>query len=227
MRKKILIAVIVLVLVVAGIGTGVAFWQNGQSGGGQQTAQEKDKDKKDKEEQKKEDGEEELTPEEAQEALEEQLAANTYVDQGGVKATGTSASESFSIRMSKLCTFSDPAGLSFDKRYVLYGGSDCTPARRAGKDCIGAYEILYVKNGKPVGEYMCYVMNSESAAKSVVQKFSGYNGDGGRVGRWGDVAYVYSTGAYVQTSIDTYYKAGSIKEATPEAYLGMQFYFRE
>ncbi len=149
-----------------------------------------------------------------------------YVDTGGTHASGTSASNSFSIKMSSLCTFSDPSGLSFDRRYVLHGGSSCTPAKRASRGgkytCKEAYAILYTKGGKAAGEYLCYVMGSESQAQSLVSEWSG---SGMTCGRWGDVVYVYSTGSYVQTSIDTYYKAGSITSATPEAYLGMGFYF--
>jgi hypothetical protein len=148
-----------------------------------------------------------------------------YVDNGGANVGGTSQSESFSIKMSDLCTFSDPSGISFDTRYVLYGGPDCIPAKRAAAakagTCKGAYVILYASGGKAVGEYVCYVMSSEAEARSLASAFSNYD----TVGNWGDVTYVYSSGSYVQTSIDTYYKAGTIKSATPQAYLGMQFYF--
>ena len=63
-----------------------------------------------------------------------------YVDNGGASVGGTSASNSYSIKMSDLCTFSDPSGISFDTRYVLYGGADCHPAKKAsaaGYSCKG------------------------------------------------------------------------------------------
>ncbi len=155
-----------------------------------------------------------------------------YVDNGGSQVSGTSASNSYSIKMSDLCTFSDPSGISFDRRYVLHGGSDCMPAKRAtnpkeGYSCKEAYVVLYAKGGKAAGEYVCYVMSSEAEAKkyaSVLAK-SGYSGGGMSCGNWGDVTYVYSSGSYVQTSINTYYSNGAIKSATPEAYLAMSFYF--
>lgn len=152
-----------------------------------------------------------------------------YVDNGGAQVGGTSASNSYPIKMSDLCTFSDPSGLSFDTRYVLHGGSDCIPAKRAnaqGYSCKEAYVVLYAKGGQAAGEYVCYVMSSEAEAQRMASAYVGvYNGGGQSAGRWGDVVYVYSSGDYVQTSIRTYYDQGVIKSETPAAYLGMQFYF--
>ena len=153
-----------------------------------------------------------------------------YVDNGGAQVGGTSASDSYPIKMSDLCTFSDPAGLSFDTRYVLHGGSDCMPAKRVastGYTCKEAYVILYARGGQAVGQYECYVMNSESDARGLASALAAaYGSDGGfSYGNWGDVAYMYSPGSYVQESIQTYYEQGVIKSVTPAAYLGMQFYF--
>ena len=110
---------------------------------------------------------------------------------------GTSASDSYPIKMSDLCTFSDPAGLSFDTRYVLHGGSDCMPAKRVastGYTCKEAYVILYARGGQAVGQYECYVMNSESDARGLASALAAaYGSDGGfSYGNWGDVAYMYS-----------------------------------
>ena len=130
-----------------------------------------------------------------------------YVDNGGASVGGRSASNSYSIKMSDLCTFSDPSGISFDTRYVLYGGADCHPAKKAsasGYSCKAAYVVLYAKGGKAAGEYQCFVMNNESDAQGLAGKYASiYNGGGQSSGRWGDVVYVYSSGSYVQTSIDT------------------------
>ena len=149
-----------------------------------------------------------------------------YVDNGGAQVGGTSASNSYPIKMSDLCTFSDPSGLSFDTRYVLHGGSDCIPAKRiasTGYSCKEAYVILYARGGQAVGQYECYVMNSEADAKGVASALAAAYGFS--CGNWGDVAYMYTPGSYVQESISTYYKQGVIKSETPAAYLGMQFYF--
>ena len=153
-----------------------------------------------------------------------------YVDNGGAQVGGTSASDSYPIKMSDLCTFSDPAGLSFDTRYVLHGGSDCMPAKRVastGYSCKEAYVILYARGGQAVGQYECYVMNSESDARGLASALAAaYGSDGGfSYGNWGDVAYMYSPGSYVQDSISLFYKQGAIESETPAAYLGMQFYF--
>lgn len=133
-----------------------------------------------------------------------------YVDNGGASVGGTSASNSYSIKMSELCTFSDPAGISFDTRYVLYGGSDCMPAKKvaaaAGYNCKGVYVILYASGGGAVGQYTCYVMSSEAEAQGLASKFASSNDSGDfSYGNWGDVTYEYCSGSYVQTSINTYY----------------------
>ena len=149
-----------------------------------------------------------------------------YVDNGGAQVGGTSASNSYPIKMSDLCTFSDPSGLSFDTRYVLHGGSDCIPAKRVastGYTCKEAYVILYARGGQAVGQYECYVMSSEADAKGLASALAAAYGFS--CGNWGDVAYMYTPGSYVQESISTYYKQGVIKSETPAAYLGMQFYF--
>ena len=154
-----------------------------------------------------------------------------YVDNGGAQVGGTSASNSYPIKMSDLCTFSDPSGLSFDTRYVLHGGSDCMPAKRVaastGYSCKEAYVILYARGGQAVGQYECYVMNSESDARGLASALAAvYGNDGGfSYGNWGDVAYLYSPGSYVQDSISLFYMQGAIESETPAAYLGMQFYF--
>ena len=99
-----------------------------------------------------------------------------YVDNGGAQVGGTSASNSYPIKMSDLCTFSDPSGLSFDTRYVLHGGSDCIPAKRAnaqGYSCKEAYVVLYAKGGQAAGEYVCYVMSSEAEAQRMASAYAG------------------------------------------------------
>ncbi len=124
--------------------------------------------------------------------------------------------------------FSDPDWLDFDNRYVLYGGSGCNMARSFKKfGCQGAYEILYVRGGKAAGEYKCYVFSNEGDAQKCAADLANYyNDDNASSGRWGDVVYIYSKGSYVQeTYIEFYAKQGTIASATPEAYLGMQFFF--
>ena len=135
--------------------------------------------------------------------------ADRLCGHGGAQVGGTSASNSYPIKMSDLCTFSDPSGLSFDTRYVLHGGSDCIPAKRVastGYSCKEAYVILYARGGQAVGQYECYVMNSEADAKGLASALAAAYGFS--CGNWGDVAYMYTPGSYVQESISTYYKQG-------------------
>lgn len=156
-----------------------------------------------------------------------------YEDKGAIKTVGIDKSQSFSIKMTNSYTYTDPSYVDFDTRYVLYGDSKCNMARAGsaqGQKCIAAYEILYAKNGKATGEFKYYVMASKSDAQNY-EKYLGkyYNDSAGNMkcARVEDVVYIYQKGDYVQkTYIDLYAKQGTISEATPEAYLGMQFFFR-
>lgn len=157
---------------------------------------------------------------------------SNYKDKGKTKVLGMKKTQDFLIKMTDKYTFRDPSYIDFDTRYVLYGGPKCNMARQGsskGNKCIGAYEILYAKNNKAAGEFKFYVMADENEAKATYQEFSkAYKNDKNtKCVREKDVIYIYSTGDYVQrTYIQLYADYGTISEATPEAYLGMQFFFR-
>ena len=166
-------------------------------------------------------------PEEADEG--EKTEPETLKQNSGISLGGTRVGASFDIRMSDSYTFSDPAGLSFGTRYVLYGGSRCMFAKVAsaqGYACRGGYEVLYANGSSPVCEYRFYVMSSISDAK----RFAGYladyyNGGNTSCGRHGDVVYVYYSGSYVQDTINIYYDQGAIDAKSVKAYLRMPFFF--
>ena len=175
-----------------------------------------------------EDAEEEEEPEE--EETEEEEEENKVAKQNsGIALSGTSASDSFDIKMSDSYTFSDPAGLSFGTRYVLYGGSGCMFAKVAsaqGYSCTGGYEILYANGDAPVCEYRFYVMSSTSDAEGFAGCFTEeYNGGGLSCGRHGNVVYVRYSGSYVQDTINTYYEYGVIDSKSVKAYLRIPFFF--
>ena len=160
---------------------------------------------------------------------EEESPVETTAEEGE-ELTGTTKAESYSIPMSDLYTFTDPAEINFDTRYVLYGGSSCNMARglsAQGFSGKGAYEILYTYQGKCTGEYQCYVLSSEADAIGAYNYLSQYYyGDSTHCERHGDVVCIVNDGDYVQeTYIDFYYKQNAISSPTAEAYLGMGFYF--
>lgn len=186
-----------------------------------------------KSEKKKQDAKRDQTKEEETETgteeEETQMEATPMVQSSGLSVSGTSAEDSFDIPMSDLYTFTDPS-LSFDTRYVLYGGSGCMMAKQAGAQgytCIGAYEILYTSGGRAAAEYKFWVMGSVSDAIGWEAYMSpNYNGSNCSISRHGDVVCLYTKGSYVQESyIDFYYKQGVIESATAKAYLKMPFFF--
>ena len=76
--------------------------------------------------------------------------------------------EPFSLKISDSYTFTDPEGLDFDARYVLYGGSNSsavTIVNQQGCHVAEMYEILYVKDGRAVAEYRCYRGADEASAQ--------------------------------------------------------------
>ncbi len=235
-KKKIVIAVVIILVLCVALGAGILLSKNDDAGKlvdntGLSTKVDKEskEDKKDSKDNADKDADKTDDKKDEKDKKGNEAKNNGFVDNGGASVSGTSSKESGDIKMSDLHTFTDPSNISFDKRYVLYGDSKCTPARAAASkkfNCKSVYVVLYAKNGKAVGEYKCYVMNSVADAQGLAAEFSKYyNGGGTSCGRWNDVVYVHSSGEYVQTSINTYYKQGAIKSATPEAYLGMGFYF--
>ena len=230
-KRKVVVGGIILLAIVVALGVVIFFAKSDDAkkwiDDSVRTSKEDDNSKEEKKKQK--DKKEEDKKEKEEDAKDKKEEKEKFVDNRGASVSGTGAKESGSIKMSDRYTFSDPSNISFDKRYVLYGDSKCTPARAIAStkyNCKGVYVVLYAKDGKAMGEYKCYVMNNESDAQGLTAKLSEYyDGGGMSCGHWNDVVYIYSDGNYVQTSINTYYKQGSIKSATPEAYLGMGFYF--
>ena len=176
------------------------------------------------------DGEMLQNPEETEQQEEETPLEPTSQDTGEA-ITGTGREESYSIPMSRLYTFTDPADIRFDTRYVLYGDSSCNMARglsNQGYSVEGVYEILYTYQGKCTGEYQCYVMDSEADAIGAYNYLSQYYyGENSHCERHGDVVFIVNDGDYVQeTYIEFYYNQNAISAPTAEAYLGMGFFFR-
>ena len=168
-------------------------------------------------------------PEEEEADEGEKTEPETLKQNSGISLGGTGAGASFDIRMSDSYTFSDPAGLSFGTRYVLYGGSGCMFVKVAsaqGYACQGGYEVLYANGSSTVCEYRVYVMSSTSDAKGFAGYLADYYNCGNTsCGRHGDVVYVYYSGSYVQDTINIYYDQGAIDAKSVKAYLRMPFFF--
>ncbi len=69
------------------------------------------------------------------------------------------------IRITADYTYRDPEGLIYDERFVHYGGSDSTLAVQTAEETqtavSGVYLIVYVKEGRVLTEYRCYIMNNQ------------------------------------------------------------------
>ncbi len=130
---------------------------------------------------------------------------------------GTSMADTFGVKMSGSCTFTDAKYFAqdYDKRYVLYGDKECAPAKQLGAE--GFYEILYDKDGKAAGEYKAYVMGSPEQAEQTRQQMSEAFGEDSVLCK-GNVVLLFSTGDYVQQTIDLYEQSGILSKGTVIVY---------
>ena len=130
---------------------------------------------------------------------------------------GTSMADTFGVKMSGSCTFTDAKYFAqdYDKRYVLYGDKECAPAKQSGAE--GFYEILYEKAGKAAGEYKAYVMGSPEQAEQTRKQMSEAFGEDSVLCK-GNVVLLFSTGDYVQQTIDLYEQSGILSKGTVIVY---------
>ena len=88
-----------------------------------------------------------------------------------------------------------------------------TVADMAKADIVSVYEILYVKNGKAVAEYKCYVAADDAQAKKIADTYQMPDG------LHGDVMILCNDKAMLDQMMDIGVKYGYISAATPEAYI--------
>ena len=122
------------------------------------------------------------------------------------------------IQLGDSYVFTDPEGLDYDARYVLYGDSSNPFAVQNGAEEF--YVILYAKESAPLGEYQCYVMGDNASAAALAEKLSGFydislSKD--------NVVVVFNSGEYVQQTMDLYVQLGMMSEATIEAYYNAMY----
>lgn len=69
------------------------------------------------------------------------------------------------IQITAEYTYMDPEGLEYNERFVYYGASDSLLAVQTAEETLTAvsdvYIIIYVKDGKVLTEYRCYVMDNQ------------------------------------------------------------------
>ena len=95
---------------------------------------------------------------------------------------GTTAKDTFGVAMSDKYVYTDPEDQDYDKRYVLAGDENCPYTTQFGAKAF--YEVLYVKDGKAVGEIQAYVMVDEATAQAVCQQMAGFGYDASARRMW-------------------------------------------
>ena len=129
--------------------------------------------------------------------------------------------EDFSIQMTDAYTFTDPADLVFDKRYVLVGDKNCkllSDMNNMGYQAETMYEIIYENEGKPAGEYQYFVTSDEASAQDLEAY---YQSIGQNITRDGNILYAFVDGDSLEALIITYAGYGQLSDETVEAYADM------
>lgn len=79
------------------------------------------------------------------------------------------------VKITDAYTFTDPTGLDFDTRYVLYYGPDNTLVMAAADDgMLAEYTIIYARDEKAVAEYTFYVLDTAENAKALYNEMESY-----------------------------------------------------
>lgn len=93
---------------------------------------------------------------------------------GQVETPVTPAENPGNIRITSEYTYTDPADLAYDMRYVFHKEGSGEPASilTAGKNAevSDVYIIFYVKDGKVLTEYRCFVMNGTVICEETKQE---------------------------------------------------------
>lgn len=127
----------------------------------------------------------------------------------------------FSIQMTDSYTFTDPQDIEFDERYVLVGDESCkllSDMSKMGYSASNIYDIVYVNEGTPAGEYQYFVSPDEAGATALAEF---YTSQGQQVVQEGNVIFASVDGDTLEGSIVMMAGTGAISEETPEAYIEM------
>ncbi len=133
------------------------------------------------------------------------------------KAAGAAAHPG--IEMTDTFTFTDPADLDFDTRYVFMGDSTCkllTDMLNYDFHGTALYEILYVKDGEGVGEYQYFVMEDEESAKGLADF---YGAQGQNVTQEENRVYTFSDADLLKSTLMMLSGANMIRDEEPETYV--------
>lgn len=80
------------------------------------------------------------------------------------------------------------------------------------------YDIVYVNDGIPAGEYQYFVSPDEDSATSLAEF---YTSQGQQITQEGNVIYAYVDGDTLEGSIISMAGTGAISDETPDAYIEM------
>lgn len=127
----------------------------------------------------------------------------------------------FTLQMTDSYTFTDPQDIDFDERFVLVGDENCkllSDMSKMGYSASNMYDIVYVNDGTPAGEYQYFVTPDEASATSLAEF---YTSQGQQITQEGNVIYAYTDGDTLEGSIVMMAGTGAISDETPEAYIEM------
>ena len=127
----------------------------------------------------------------------------------------------FTLQMTDSYTFTDPQDIDFDERYVLVGDENSkllSDMSKMGYSASNMYDIVYVNEGTPTGEYQYFVSPDEASAAALAEF---YISQGQQIIQEGNIIFSFVDGDTLEGSIVMMAGTGAISDETPEAYIEM------
>ena len=148
-----------------------------------------------------------------------QTASTQESTNEGTDSQSGEAAEGTAIQITDNFSITDPEGLDYDTRYVYQGTTGSTlinNMQMSGYNAEAMYEILYAKDGQPVGEYQVFVGADEAAASSLLDF---YQSQGQTLTQEGNVIYAYSDTDMIQAMVATYSGMGMFSGTSAQDYV--------
>lgn len=126
------------------------------------------------------------------------------------------------IKITDKYTYTDPADVEFDTRYVLYMGPESAlVAPTVEKGQLYQYTIIYGKEDVAMGECTLYVCDSNANAQKIKAEMESYGMVADILEEDDTIIRVSNDQYALDATLSIYVMAEMIKEATASAYVGI------
>lgn len=144
----------------------------------------------------------------------------TAAPQGDPNPSGTAGKVDTSVKLTDKFSFTDPEGVDFDKRYVLY--CDETSAMVSSAADYGmkaSYSIYYAKEDAPVCSFDYFVCDTAENAQKLIDLYASQGSVLTVCEEDPTVVFSTTDGETLEGALMMYQSYGMIEEATVSAYV--------